>query len=275
MKGDKKFQLQLLNNEADIIFTTLLEVKKSMFGKIIYLVSLLLIGTIGYSQDTLPKIRVTLMGKRALVSWINPYKNVTAINIQRSGDSIKNFTSIGSVLNVNAIKNGFVDPKEFLPNEQYYRLFIAFDGGTYLFTQSHRGAPDTSKTFVKAVVKEIDSVSSIPKIIPAEKKIPIYFVQSKHVYTGKDNNVIISLQDAGKNKYSLKVFEDNGDPVFVLNKIPQDYLIIDRANFGHSGLFRFELYENKNLIEKHKLFIPEVGKPMPLLDVNGYEIKNK
>ncbi len=231
---------------------------------------LLLFGSMGYAQDTLPKINVTFLGKKVLVSWVNRYENVTAINIQRSGDSLKNFTSIGSVLNVNATANGFVDNKEFIPNEQYYRLFISFEGGSYIFTESHKAVQDTMKIRIEPVVEKQNTNLPEKKVV-----IPNVFVPSRHVYTGKDNNVIISVKDASKNKYALKIFEDNGDPVFELNKIPQDLLIIDKANFVHSGLFRFELYENKVLIEKHKLFIPEDGKPMPLLDINGYEIRNR
>lgn len=225
------------------------------------------------AQDTLPEVKVTLMGKKALVSWFNNYDNVTSIRIQRSGDSIRNFKSIGEVLNAGAKSNGFVDQKEFLPNEEYYRLFITFEGGTYIFTKAARPVKDT--TSAVAVVPEV--LETI-KVIEEEKKnkerkAPQYFSPSAHVFTGPDMNVRISLPDAKMKKYSIKFFEDDHTFIFELKKIPESLLIVDKANFIHSGLFRFELYENGLLKESHKLYIPRPGRPMPLLDINGYEIR--
>ncbi len=216
-----------------------------------------------FSQDTLPNISVTQISNKVLVSWTNPYTSLTTINIQRSYDSLKNFTTIGSVLNVKAKTNGFVDSKEFSP-PQYYRLFVSFEGGTYLFTQSHRPGLDTVKVVVPAVVtsKEVEQA-------PGQT----WFIPSQFVYTGKENNVIISLPDADKKKYSIKFFEDDGSPLFELKRISEPYLILDKVNFVHAGLFDFELYSDGVIIERHKFFIPKDGKAIPSLDVNGYEVR--
>lgn len=219
---------------------------------------------IASAQDTLPKITVTQLGKNVLVSWNNPFTNVTTINIQRSGDSLKNFKTIGSVLNINQGVNGFTDPKEFIPSLQYYRVFISFEGGNYLFTASHRPGKDTL-----TAIPPIDNTTA--------KENPQYnlnlFVPSKHVYTGKDNNIIISLPDAERKDYSIKFYEENGRFLFELKKVTEKYLTLDKVNFRHSGLFSFEIYANRIIIERHKFFIPKDGKPMPPLDREGYEIK--
>lgn len=215
-----------------------------------------------FAQDTLPKISVTKLGRKVLVSWINPYSNTSNINIQRSADSLKGFSTIGSVINVDAATNGFVDTKEFLPSNQYYRLFISFNGGSYVFTPSFRPVEDTS-----AISMAVD----IPYVEPPRGKS--WFVPSRNVYTGKDNNVIISLHDAEKRKYTIRFFEEDGTFLFELNKISKPFLILDKVNFVHSGLFNFELLDNKIVIEKHKFYIPKDGKPMPALDVNGNEMR--
>lgn len=229
-----------------------------MFKLLLSFFLVLALQKVSFAQDTLPKITVTQLGKKVLVSWSNPYTYVTSINIQRSGDSIKNFTTIGSVLDVKAATNGFVDTKEFIPSDQYYRLFISFEGGNYIFTKSQRPAPD--------------SLNISTEITDYEQPIKTWFIPSRHVYTGRDNNVIISLPDAAKKKYSIKFFEDDGTFVFELKKIPASYLTVDKVNFMHSGLFNFELFENRIIIERHKIYIPKDGKPIPALDVNGYEI---
>lgn len=223
-----------------------------------------------FAQDTLPKITVVQLGKKALVSWDNPYTNVLNINIQRSGDSTKNFKTIGTVLNVAPGINGFTDPKEFMPSDQYYRVFISFEGGTYIFTHSHKPGKDT---LTKRVAIEKPVIEEVPVIKKKPKYIPNIFVPSRHVYTGKDNNVIISLPDYEKNKYSIKFYDDNGTFLFELKKIPESYLTLDKVNFGHAGLFIFEIYNNNIIIERHKFYIPKDGRPMPQLDANGYEIR--
>lgn len=229
-----------------------------MFKLLLSFFLVLALQKVSFAQDTLPKITVTQLGKKVLVSWSNPYAYVTSINIQRSGDSIKNFTTIGSVLDVKAATNGFVDTKEFIPANQYYRLFISFEGGNYIFTKSRRPTPDT--------------LNISAEITDYQQPVKTWFVPSRHVYTGRDNNVIISLPDAAKKKYSIKFFEDDGTFVFELKRIPESYLTLDKVNFMHSGLFNFELFENRIIIERHKIYIPKDGKPVPALDVNGYEI---
>jgi hypothetical protein len=217
-----------------------------------------------FAQDTLPKISVTQLGKNVLVSWNNPYYNATNIMIQRSGDSLKNFKTIGSVLNVAPGVNGFTDTKEFIPSDQYYRVFVSFEGGSYVFSKSQRPGLDTLKVLPPVethIIKE------------APNKDKNVFVPSKHVFTGKDNNVIISLPDLTKNKYTIKFYDDDGTFLFELKKIPESYLTLDKSNFRHAGLFIFEIYNDKIIIERHKFYIPKDGKPMPAMDRDGNEIK--
>lgn len=224
---------------------------------------------ISFAQDTLPKITVTQLGKKVLVSWNNPFTNVTNINVQRSQDSLKNFTSIGSLLDVSPGINGFTDTKEFIPSNQYYRLFISFHGGSYIFTQSHRPGKDTISEMSIIEKQKIENQVST--------EIPKYdrnlFVPSKHVYTGKDNNVIISLPDAAREKYSIKFYRADGSFLFEVSKIDENFLTLDKANFLHAGLFIFELYDNNIIIERHKFYIPKDGQPMPEMDVEGNVIR--
>jgi hypothetical protein len=235
-----------------------------MHKSIFFITLFLILHNISFAQDTLPKISVTQLGTKVLVSWVNPFETVTTINIQRSYDSLKGFTTIGSVLNVKAKENGYVDSKEFIP-PQFYRVFISFEGGTYMFTQSHRPGVDTGK--------KVAEINEIKEVIKQASPVQTFFIPSKLVYTGKENNVIISLPDVDKKKYSIKFFESDGTPLFEIKKITEPYLTLDKVNFVHAGLFNFEVYADGSLIEKHKFYIPKDGQPMPALDVDGHEIK--
>ena len=101
---------------------------------------------------------------------------------------------------------------------QYYRLFISFEGGTYIFTKSHRPGLDTREN----LYAEITEIQAVPP------PVKTWFVPSKMVYTGKDNNVIIALPDADKKKYSIKFFEEDGSPIFELKKITEPGLRLIR-----------------------------------------------
>lgn len=212
-----------------------------------------------FAQDTLPKITVSNISDHILVSWTNPYVTLTTINIQRSFDSTKNFTTIGSVLDVANKKNGFIDSKPLALN-MYYRIFLSFEGGTYLFTKSSKPIKDTAKALPD--FKEFQ-----------QSTVNTWFVPSKFVYTGKDNNVIIALPDAGKKKYTIKFFEETGAFLFELNKITEPYLTLEKVNFTHAGIFDFEVYENGVLIEKHKVYVPKDGKPVPNINELGKPVK--
>jgi hypothetical protein len=229
-----------------------------MYKSLFIIFCFLIIQKISFAQDTLPDISVIQRSNKVLISWTNLFTSLTNINIQRSYDSLKNFTTIGSVLNVKAKSNGFVDSKEFIP-PQYYRLFISFEGGTYIFTKSHRPGIDTLKT--------------VAEITEFQQPVKTWFVPSKLVYTGRDNNVIIDLPDAERKRYSIKFFEEDGSLIFELKRITENYLTLDKVNFLHAGLFNFEIYSNDVLVEKHKVYIPKDGKPIPALDESGHEVK--
>ena len=41
----------------------------------------------------------------------------------------------------------------------------------------------------------------------------------------------------------------------------------------HSGIFDFEIFENGVLIEKHKVYVPKDGKPIPNVNELGKPFK--
>lgn len=92
----------------------------------------------------------------------------------------------------------------------------------------------------------------IRPFVPAE-----VFKASKFVFTDRDGNVKILLPDAPTSKYSIKFFEEDNSPLFEMKKIKEPVLTLDKVNFYHSGWFKFELYEDGELKEKSKFFVPK------------------
>jgi hypothetical protein len=90
-----------------------------------------------FAQDTLPKFSAVLKNNgKVLVSWHNNFQSVSQISIQRSSDSLKNFTTFLTVPDPSVPQNGFVDSKA--DGRMYYRLFIVLGNGSYLFSKSKR-----------------------------------------------------------------------------------------------------------------------------------------
>jgi hypothetical protein len=207
-------------------------------------------------QNALPAISVKNINNKIIVSWINDYtKTVTALNVQRSYDSLKNYTTIGSVLSPQSRENGYADANPPY-NKMYYRVFAAFEGGTYIITNAVRPIKDTSGNANDITIKYpwMNDATDVP-VVPTKPGSPAVPLLSTTVFTAKDNNVIIHLPDYSNKKYTVKFYDENEKMIFELNKLKEEYLIIEKVNFRHTGNFRFELYENGLLIEKNKFQI--------------------
>ena len=230
------------------------------------------------AQDTLPRFSLINAGNnRVIIGWVNTLENVKQISIQRSFDSLTGYKSILTVADPASPQNGFLDSRA--PNDHmFYRLYIMQDKGMYLFSEAKRPVKDTlrvAKTSkpgdvndprspfmdsierAKPVVIQLDgfpgTADSVAVPVPvAMKNKSNAFVPSLYVFTCRDGYVCIRLPGNEKpKKYSIKFFEDD-TLLFELKDIKEREFKIDKTNFYHSGWFRFELYEDDKLLEKHK-----------------------
>ena len=256
----------------------------------LFIISLIAFSTAAFAQDTLPKISVKNTGNQIIVSWKNNYgAKISNINIQRSKDSLKNFITIGTVLNPLNKENGYVDRK---PNgaTAFYRVFVAFEGGTYIFSTAHHPVIDTThEVIAPPVVTEpvaVENTGKEPVVTPpvvvaeepvAEESIDNFlpkvklpkvimvtgFVPSKFIYTNRDNNLVISLPGADQQKFSLKFYDDKGSQVLEIKKITETYLLMEKVNFMHSGWFYYELFNDGVFLERYKFYIGKDGRVGP------------
>lgn len=215
-----------------------------------------ILSNILFAQDKpLPFIQVKNLNNKIVVSWINDYtKPITALNIQRSYDSLQNYTTIGSVLSPQSRENGFADAN-FPYNKMYYRVFVSFEGGSYIITASARPVKEFYAADNALSEKYPWLVSNKDSGIVFPPSKPEITYPSNTIFTAKDNNIIIHLVNAETKKYSVKFFDETEKFLFELTKLKEEYLIIEKVNFVHAGWFRFELYENGLLIETNKFQI--------------------
>lgn len=101
--------------------------------KFITIIGLLIFQQGAISQQIMPAITVKKINNKNIISWTYPKPSVTTIIIQRSFDSIKNFKTISSIADVKKDHNEFIDAEP--PSQPvFYRLFISFQGGKYIYT---------------------------------------------------------------------------------------------------------------------------------------------
>lgn len=105
--------------------------------------------------------------------------------------------------------------------------------------------------------KDTIAFASVDTILIKPYIPPVVYRPSKFVYTEKDGNVAITLPEAGAKKYSVKFFDEEENALFEIKEVKESSVILDKTNFLRSGWFRFELYEDGKLKEKHKFFIPK------------------
>jgi hypothetical protein len=199
------------------------------------------------AQDTLPRFSVTNAGNnRVIVGWVNAIGPMRQISVQRSHDSSKNYKTIMSVADPNAVQNGFADTKA--PNDHmWYRLFYVVGTGSYFFTAAKQPGRDAAATLENKLLD-----ANAPKQENAAAIKNPGFVPSFYVYTTREGNVFINLPDADKKDYSLKFYDDTNTFLFDIKSIKETGLTVDKTNFYRAGWFQFELFNDEKLVERHR-----------------------
>ena len=261
-------------------------------GSNIFCICLILIGIsvateLQGQSDSLPQFSLTERNGIVFIGWNNPFKEITQLIIQRSGDSSKFFKSIMSMPDPSAISNGYVDKKEGAA-QQYYRIFYVLPGGRYTFTAARKPLhiedkkiinihpPDSVSPTTIAQFNPLDSIKKKGLIQQIGKKEDqretnpglkleisdpkLIFEPSAFIFSNEEGNLILLLPEAEKRHYHLHVFKDDGTPVFKMRNISERYLLVDRSNFYQSGWFKFELFEGALIKEKNRFFIPPEDK---------------
>lgn len=244
-----------------------------------------------YAQEPLPEFKVQNLGKgKVQVGWKNEYgSNLVQLNVQRSYDSSRFFRTIFSPLSPELPENGFVDNKGNSALS-YYRIFYVLENGLYFFTPAKRAATgfdateDLSdqelenliitvqmqdsiiatlhfsqfKLFRDSIINRTrDSLFVMGQNTVLLKKFDSsnIWIPSLYIFSSEEGYVSINLPEAYQKKYSLKIFDNHGKPLFNIKRITEPFLKLDKTNFMRAGWFTFELFEDDKLKEKNKFYL--------------------
>lgn len=255
------------------------------------LVVFMAVSAVSKAQDTLPGFTIKDLGQnRIAVSWVNPFDACIQLNVQRSFDSARNFRTIFSTPSPELPQNGYVDTKA-PTGKMYYRIFYVLQGGAYFFSPAKRVAEGFANTVlldsanIKIVtIKKKDSVLAR---IPMEKyklfrdsilyktKDSLFAVgedeilikpfipqppawrPSIFIFTNREGLVTMHLPDADQKHYKVIMYDSDGKLLYNISHVKETQLILDKADFMHSGWFSFDLFEDGKLKEHNKFYIPK------------------
>ncbi|XZF14054.1 hypothetical protein ACTHGU_19930 [Chitinophagaceae bacterium MMS25-I14] len=79
---------------------------------------------------------------------------------------------------------------------------------------------------------------------------PYTYIKSQYVFTNPfTGHVNIEIPEARKHFYSIRFFDQKNKQVLEVPQIREPAVIIDKRNFQHKGLYKFELTKDKEKLE--------------------------
>lgn len=247
-----------------------------MLLRIFFVAGFFVAGNSVSAQDTLPAFTVKHRNGKVILSWVNDFKVIKQLSIQRSSDSLKGFKTILTLPDPSSITNGFLD-NNAPDTASFYKLYILLDSGKYVFSKAQKPKKDVPPPIVKnEMQEEITQDGSFSKNYgPEFAKVsgkkrsdglkadsvnmvrPENFKPSGLVFANPQGNVTVVLPIGKNEQFTIKFFDSNGDELLELKNIKENTLLLDKSNFMRAGTYRFELYENGVLREKNKVVIPK------------------
>jgi hypothetical protein len=187
-----------------------------------------------FSQDTLPKFTLADRGDKVTISWTNPYQRLVQLNVQRSFDSLKNFTTVYSATSPELPQNGYTDPRP-ATNRTFYRIFYVLEGGSYFFSHSKRAAGTTSVSVTatenpKDVMHERDLTNgAFNNVIPGDKRM-----------------VSVKIKDMLYRRLSVNAFRNFRDSI--LRQTKDTIYLINDTSIGLSSYVAQEAYKTSQYV---------------------------
>lgn len=169
--------------------------------KIICLILVIVITGKLFSQDTLPEFTIVERGNKVIISWTNPYENLVQLNVQRSYDSLKYYSTIFSAPSPGLPQNGYTDTKK-PANRVYYRIFYVLQGGSYFFSRAGRanGANSYASSGDMNSLRDINNANLL-NVIPGDKRV-----------------VTIKIKEVVLKQLSINAFRNFRDSILRLTK---------------------------------------------------------
>jgi hypothetical protein len=219
----------------------------------------LFVSNAAYAQPPLPDMQAVTQKGVNVLSWISTFDGVKSIAVQRSVDSIYNYSTIGYVKGLKKGSQAFIDGHPN-PGTNWYRLYIVFSSDLTWYSNRVKLAVDSADLMNKGVLPPNDSlqrmVGSLLSGQPgdASELNAFTYIRSQYVFTNPfTGHINVELPDTAdiRTLYTLTFFDQQDKQILEVPKVADRSVVIDKRNFQRKGLYKFELRRDKiTLVEK-------------------------
>jgi hypothetical protein len=255
-------------------------VKKFLF----IIIALLTVETVHAQFPDLPGVHIVTVNTQNVLKWNSTYDGLEFIAIQRSKDSIRNFTTIGKLPKPKKGHLFYTDTKP-MPGRNFYRLQISFGGDVEWYSNVCAATVDSALLAVAmANAAKLDSINRATNPLPTSKPIantntntspattnttptpvnneppppppppkpvPFYYTPSTQVFSNPyTGHITIQLSDAADKKYKLFFYDQDKKEVLRVTRIQESLLILDKNNFNRRGVYSFTLFNGTETVEQ-------------------------
>jgi hypothetical protein len=233
------------------------------------------------AQPILPDIAGASEKGINVLSWTCEYDGIKSIAVQRSADSVYNYSTVGYVKNLKKGLQAFIDGHP-APGKNWYRLYIVFNSDLTWYSNRLNLVVDSADIRNKRVLPPNDSLQKLAANIKIEARpvtserpvtsapatgttttrivltIPddgseiegVSYIKSQHVFTNPfTGHVNLELEDYNRHHYSVNFYNDKEKRVLEIPRVTEPQIIIDKRNFQRKGIYKFELRQDRKVLE--------------------------
>ncbi len=255
----------------------------------IVFLSFIFSGIYTYAQPTLPEITGAMDKGVNVLSWVCQYDGIKSIAVQRSSDSVFNYATVGYVKDTKKGVQAFIDGHPAPGKNWYrlYIVFnsdltwqsnrfkIEVDSAAIMNARVLPPNDSLQKlaSNVKIEVKPATTTNpvtnsgtsapgTVPEAAPAAPRLVLEipdaaadengfaYVKSQYVFTNPfTGHVNVALPEYRRYQYSIDFYDKRNRKVLEVGRVTEPEMIIDKRNFQRKGIYKFELKQNRRVME--------------------------
>ncbi|GGA86807.1 hypothetical protein [Puia dinghuensis] len=96
---------------------------------------------------------------------------------------------------------------------------------------------------------------NLPEKTLYKRDTALEYVPSGIIRREKNGDIVITVPADALGRYKVRFFDDKDELLFEIRQIRDPLLIIEKYNFCHAGLFRYDLYRDNGLVERRSFRI--------------------
>ena len=228
---------------------------------ILFIIQFIVLTSNAQQRTQLPNVAIAQNKNTVELKWYCQYEGVHAISIERSLDSGENYQRIGEPNTINKGEQLFSDTHPVC-GSNWYRVQLEFNSGLLWNSQVAKIYMDSNQYYFnrnnKNKLLEQDSLlaqKNKKSLLVANDtnidNIDAYsYFKSLYINTLPTNgNILVTINDGDIHNYIIKFLDQNEQFLFQVDGIKEKSYSIDKRNFPHKGVYKFQLYKNKEVLE--------------------------